>query len=42
MQKIADSEAYKMPATIDDSSMLPLIEAALRGVGYAKAAPSVA
>lgn len=41
MQKIADSEAYKMPATIDDSSMLPLIEAALRGVGYAKAAPSV-
>ena len=41
MQKIADSEAYKMPATIDDSSILPLIEAALRGVGYAKAAPSV-
>jgi len=41
MQKIADSEAYKMPATIDDSSMLPLIEAALREVGYAKAAPSV-
>jgi propionyl-CoA synthetase len=41
MQKIADSETYNMPATIDDSSILPLIESALRGVGYAKAAPSV-
>jgi propionyl-CoA synthetase len=39
MQKIADSEAYKMPATIDDSAILPEIEAALRQVGYAKPAP---
>jgi propionyl-CoA synthetase len=39
MQKIADSEAYKMPATIDDSSILLEIEAALRVIGYAKPAP---
>jgi propionyl-CoA synthetase len=41
MQKIADSEAYKMPATIDDASILPEIEAALRVIGYAKTSPSV-
>jgi propionyl-CoA synthetase len=40
MQKIADSEPYNMPATIDDSSILPEIEAALKVIGYAKAAPS--
>jgi propionyl-CoA synthetase len=38
MQKIADSEAFKMPATIDDSSILPEIEQALKQVGYAKSA----
>jgi propionyl-CoA synthetase len=36
MQKIADSEAYTMPATIDDSTILPEIEQALTEVGYAR------
>jgi len=36
MQKIADGEAYKMPATIDDPGILPEIEVALRAVGYAE------
>ncbi|MBL4615403.1 MAG: propionyl-CoA synthetase [Magnetovibrio sp.] len=37
MQKIADNEAYKIPATIDDPSVLDEIETALEGIGYAKA-----
>ncbi|SFD23943.1 propionyl-CoA synthetase [Tropicimonas isoalkanivorans] len=36
MQKIADSEEYKMPATIDDPAILDEITAALRDAGYAK------
>jgi propionyl-CoA synthetase len=36
MRAIADSEPYKMPATIDDPAILPEIEAALREAGYAK------
>ena len=36
MQKIADSEAYKMPATIDDPVILDEIEGALKTVGYAR------
>lgn len=36
MQKIADSEAWKMPATIDDPIILDEIGAALRHAGYAK------
>ena len=36
MQKIADSESFAMPATIDDTTILPEIEEALKGVGYAK------
>ena len=36
MQKIADSQEYTMPATIDDPTVLPEIEAALKQVGYAK------
>ncbi|MCC7049258.1 MAG: propionyl-CoA synthetase [Alphaproteobacteria bacterium] len=36
MQKIADSEAYKAPATIDDPGVLPEITEALRAVGYAR------
>ncbi|MDH3231997.1 MAG: propionyl-CoA synthetase [Alphaproteobacteria bacterium] len=36
MQKIADSEAYKAPATIDDPAILPEIEDALKQIGYAK------
>jgi len=35
MQKIADGEDYKTPATIDDSSTLTGIAEALRRVGYA-------
>ena len=36
MQKIADSEDYKMPATIDDPVILDEIFDALKGIGYAK------
>jgi propionyl-CoA synthetase len=36
MQKIADCEDYKMPATIDDPAILDEILDALREVGYAK------
>lgn len=36
MVKIADSEVYKMPATIDDPAILDEIRVALQGLGYAK------
>jgi propionyl-CoA synthetase len=36
MQKIADSEVYKTPATIDDPAILDEIAAALGKLGYAK------
>ncbi len=36
MQKIADSEEYKMPATIDDPAILDEIEENLSAIGYAK------
>jgi propionyl-CoA synthetase len=36
MQKIADSESYKLPATIDDPMILSEISDALQGIGYAK------
>ena len=36
MQKIADGQEYKMPATIDDPAILSEIDAALREVGYGK------
>lgn len=36
MQKIADSEPWKMPATIDDPAILEEIGDALKGAGYAK------
>ena len=36
MQKIADDEQWKMPATIDDPAILDEITEALKGVGYAK------
>ena len=42
MQKIADSETWKMPATIDDPAILEEIEDALHGVGYAKGDSSAA
>ena len=35
MQKIADSESYKIPATIDDPAILAEIEASLKTIGYA-------
>ncbi|PKU26650.1 propionyl-CoA synthetase [Telmatospirillum siberiense] len=37
MQKIADHEAFKMPATIDDPGILEEIEEDLTAIGYAKA-----
>ena len=36
MQKIADQEDFKMPATIDDPAILEEIEADLTAIGYAK------
>ncbi len=36
MQKIADNQDYKMPATIDDPSILSEIEESLEEIGYAK------
>jgi propionyl-CoA synthetase len=35
MSAIADGEAWKMPATIDDPMILDEITVALRGIGYA-------
>ena len=37
MQKIADAQEYKAPATVDDPAILDEITAALQGVGYPKA-----
>ena len=37
MAKIADNEAYKMPATIDDPAILDEIKVALESLGYANA-----
>jgi propionyl-CoA synthetase len=36
MQKIADSEVWRMPATIDDPAILDEIRASLERVGYAR------
>ncbi len=36
MVKIADSETFKLPATIDDPAILDEIKAALQTIGYAK------
>jgi propionyl-CoA synthetase len=36
MQKIADSEAWKPPATIDDPAILEEIADALKPLGYAR------
>ncbi|WP_119677467.1 propionyl-CoA synthetase [Indioceanicola profundi] len=40
MQKIADAESWKMPATIDDPAILDEIGQALRSLGYAKERPA--
>ncbi|MBI3453364.1 MAG: propionyl-CoA synthetase [Rhodospirillales bacterium] len=37
MQKIADSQTFKQPATIDDPAILDEIAGSLKGAGYAKA-----
>jgi propionyl-CoA synthetase len=37
MRRIADSEEYRVPATIDDPAILDEIGDALRGAGYAAA-----
>ena len=37
IQKIADNKDYKVPATIDDPTILGEMEEALVGIGYAKA-----
>lgn len=42
MQKIADNQDFKMPATIDDPDILPEIEDALEGIGLAKRRPTPA
>jgi propionyl-CoA synthetase len=42
MKKIADSEEFKMPATIDDPAILEEIREALTRVGYATAAKPAA
>ncbi len=39
MQKIADNQDYRMPATIDDPAILEEITGALRGLGLADARP---
>lgn len=36
MVKLADSEPFKLPATIDDPAILDEIKAALQTIGYAK------
>ncbi|MGQ9370250.1 propionyl-CoA synthetase [Azospirillum sp. ST 5-10] len=42
MQKIADDQEYKMPATIDDPGILPEIAEALKSLGYARGHKEVA
>ncbi len=40
IQKIADNEPFKVPATIDDPAILGEMEQALTQIGYAKGRPS--
>jgi len=42
MQKIADSQSFRQPATIDDPVILDEITDSLQGIGYAKAGKLVA
>ncbi len=42
MQKIADSQDFKQPATIDDPAILDEIAEALKPAGFAKAGLKVA
>ena len=36
MRKIANGEEYPVPSTIEDASILPVIETAVREIGYGK------
>jgi propionyl-CoA synthetase len=36
MVKIADSQEFKMPATIDDPTILDEIKSSLKSLGFAK------
>jgi len=36
MRRIADSEPYRVPATIDDPSILGELETAFQALGYAR------
>jgi propionyl-CoA synthetase len=36
MRRIADSKPYKVPATIDDPSILEELKTALQTLGYAR------
>ncbi|MDP6416635.1 MAG: propionyl-CoA synthetase, partial [Gammaproteobacteria bacterium] len=36
MKKIADSESYRIPATIDDPVVLDEVRVALQSIGYAE------
>ncbi len=40
MQKIADNESYRMPATIDDPGILEEISGSLQDIGYGKGRPA--
>jgi propionyl-CoA synthetase len=42
IQKIADNEPWKMPATIDDPAILDEIKGALEHIGYASSRKEVA
>jgi propionyl-CoA synthetase len=42
MQRIADSQTFRQPATIDDPAILDEITQSLQGIGYAKAGKLVA
>ena len=42
MQRIADSQSFRQPATIDDPAILDEITDSLQGIGYAKAGKLVA
>jgi propionyl-CoA synthetase len=39
MKRIAESQAYTAPATIDDPAILDEITHALKGAGYARGKP---
>ena len=40
MKKIADGEEYRMPATIDDPTLLDEIRETFAGIGYPQRSPN--